>query len=174
VNEPKIDGVSLHEHLEALARAERQAIDMRFELEKELVRQEFDKIEQATKLQAVEYERRLDVLNHAHAEAQRVLATYVPREAYESYVHEQSRAEELRVKEEEAKAELLRQSVGQTQKELTATSDRLQRDITKISERVSGLEAGDSVGARANTFIIGAAALGITIVVILINIITSH
>lgn len=37
----------------------------------------------ALELQAKEYERRLQDLNHAHAEAQRVLGIYLPRELYE-------------------------------------------------------------------------------------------
>ena len=39
--------------------------------------------DRALDLQATEYERRLDVLNHSHAEAKRVLDTYVTREIYE-------------------------------------------------------------------------------------------
>jgi hypothetical protein len=42
-----------------------------------------DEREKALSIQALEYERRLDVLNHAHAEAQRVLNTYLPREIYD-------------------------------------------------------------------------------------------
>ncbi len=37
----------------------------------------------ALSLQAKEYERRLDALNHAHAEARSILTTYLPREVYE-------------------------------------------------------------------------------------------
>lgn len=44
--------------------------------------------DKALKVQASEYERRLDDLNHAHAEAQRVLNTYLPRE-----IHEKSQTE---------------------------------------------------------------------------------
>lgn len=40
-------------------------------------------VAKALELQAKEYERRLEDLNHSHAEAQRVLATYLPREVYE-------------------------------------------------------------------------------------------
>lgn len=39
--------------------------------------------EEAKRLQADEYERRLDILNHAHEEARSVLGTYIPREIYE-------------------------------------------------------------------------------------------
>lgn len=40
-------------------------------------------VTKAREIQAKEYERRLEVLNHAHAEAQRILGTYIPRELYE-------------------------------------------------------------------------------------------
>lgn len=39
--------------------------------------------EEQLRKQATEYERRLSDLNHAHAEAQRVLNTYLPRESYD-------------------------------------------------------------------------------------------
>lgn len=42
-----------------------------------------DEREKALIKQASEYERRLEILNHAHQEAQRVLNTYLPREIYE-------------------------------------------------------------------------------------------
>ena len=46
--------------------------------------------DKALALQAREYERRLDELNHSHDEARRVLGTYVTRDVYE-HAHEQSR-----------------------------------------------------------------------------------
>lgn len=67
-------------------------IDLRIELARlderlKAVIDENDRAHAATKyaleLQAHEYERRLMDLNHAHAEAQRVLSTYLPRETAE-------------------------------------------------------------------------------------------
>lgn len=50
-------------------------------------REKFDEYKKvaakALDLQAAEYERRLDVLNHAHEEARSVLGTYLTRELYE-------------------------------------------------------------------------------------------
>ena len=46
--------------------------------------------DKALDLQAREYERRLDALNHSHEEARQVLGTYIPREVYE-HNHEQLR-----------------------------------------------------------------------------------
>lgn len=56
--------------------------DLRAE-DRRWVEREFRALEKALDLQAREYERRLELLNHAHAEAQRILATYLPRELYE-------------------------------------------------------------------------------------------
>ena len=39
--------------------------------------------EEALRIQAAEYERRLDDLNHAHALARQTLATYLPREIFD-------------------------------------------------------------------------------------------
>lgn len=63
---------------------------------------------EALRLQASEYERRLDVLNHAHEEARQVLNTYVPREAFESYVKETAmNLERVRDELAKTKSELL-------------------------------------------------------------------
>jgi hypothetical protein len=42
--------------------------------------------EDALRLQAAEYERRLKALNHAHEQAREALATYVPREMYDEFM----------------------------------------------------------------------------------------
>jgi len=41
--------------------------------------------ERALRLQAAEYERRLDVLNHAHSEAREVQATFLTAEKFEDF-----------------------------------------------------------------------------------------
>lgn len=50
-------------------------------------------VDKARSLQAAEYERRLEALNHAHAEAQRVLHTYVTKSVYDKDIE---RLNELR------------------------------------------------------------------------------
>jgi uncharacterized coiled-coil protein SlyX len=45
--------------------------------------------------QAAEYERRLDELNHAHAEAVRVQNTYVTADKYEDYIEQSARARDI-------------------------------------------------------------------------------
>lgn len=47
----------------------------------------------ALQLQATEYERRLDVLNHAHAEAQRILHTYVSQSVYDKDIERLTKLE---------------------------------------------------------------------------------
>ncbi len=58
---------------------------------KELMYQRLDAMDAALKLQATEYERRLELLNHAHQRAIDVLATYLPREKFESFEQEYTR-----------------------------------------------------------------------------------
>ena len=50
--------------------------------------------DQALQVQAREYERRLEALNHAHQEAQRVLNTYLPRETWEAWLKEEQKRRE--------------------------------------------------------------------------------
>lgn len=50
--------------------------------------------DKALSLQATEYERRLDELNHAHAEAKEKESEYVTREKYEDYVRQADIARE--------------------------------------------------------------------------------
>ena len=67
------ESVSLKEHFEAQLRCLKELLDVQSEA-----------IGNALGLQRDEYARRLGELNHAHEEARRILATYLPREAYES------------------------------------------------------------------------------------------
>ncbi len=57
---------------------------------REFIEQRLDKMDNALKLQALEYERRLDVLNHAHAEAKDVIRTYATREMLDTFIIEHS------------------------------------------------------------------------------------
>lgn len=66
--------ISLKEHLE-----------FRLNAQQELFNQKLICTEQALRLQAVEYERRLNVLNHAHEEAVRVQHTYVTQDKFETW-----------------------------------------------------------------------------------------
>ena len=62
-----------------------------------LLDQRLDMTEEARKIQAVEYERRLTVLNHAHEAAVEAQAKTVPREMWEAFVkeHELFKAETI-------------------------------------------------------------------------------
>ena len=87
------DDVPLREYIEAIiAENNRRRDDLREEDHRRIndavaaVREHFNaavrKLEDARDLQAGEYERRLEALNHTHAEARRVLNTYVPMTSY--------------------------------------------------------------------------------------------
>jgi len=62
--------------------------------------------ETALQLQATEYERRLEVLNHAHDEAVRVQNTYVPRDLFDERLMDLSkqRDEDMKWRDEVNKA----------------------------------------------------------------------
>lgn len=72
----------------------------------------------AVQLQAAEYERRLDLLNHAHAEALRVQVTYLTKDKFEDWqkmVNEELARREARINTLEqfkAKAALLGGVIG--------------------------------------------------------------
>lgn len=67
----------------AAIEAERRLRDALRKEDRRWLERELKDLAKALELQAKEYERRLDDLNHSHSEAQRVLATYLPRELYE-------------------------------------------------------------------------------------------
>ena len=62
---------------------------------RELIVQQDKSVEKALELQAREYERRLDDLNHAHKQAVETQATFVSREVYDAYVASQLAAADL-------------------------------------------------------------------------------
>jgi len=62
--------------------------------ERELREQSVAAIDKALILQATEYERRLNTLNHAHEQAVEAQARTVPREMFEQYVKEAREREE--------------------------------------------------------------------------------
>jgi len=55
-------------------------------------------VEKALALQAQEYERRLDALNHAHQQAIEAQAMTVPRETFEAYIKEAKTALDVALK----------------------------------------------------------------------------
>jgi len=74
------DAVSLREHLEQLIRAEREV--------RETVA---DKLSESLRLQATETLRRLDELNHAHAQAVENWRTSLPRELFDQWKDEHAK-----------------------------------------------------------------------------------
>lgn len=94
----------------------------------------------ALKLQAVEYERRLDDLNHAHAEAQRILYTYATRESVDQRFQE-------------------RDKMFQAYKDATDKALTLRE----------GTDTGKALSKTALLSTIGAVATGLGIIVVLAN-----
>jgi hypothetical protein len=72
----------------ALREQEYKALREALESVKDLFRAESTSDRRALELQAGEYERRLDTLNHAHQEAVEAQARTVPREVFDQYVKE--------------------------------------------------------------------------------------
>lgn len=61
----------------------KEFIMTQIEAQSELTRQQFEFIDKATRLQAVEYERRLESLNGEANRIREILASCVPRETYD-------------------------------------------------------------------------------------------
>lgn len=81
----------------ALREQEFRALREALEAIKETFRAQVLSDTKALEKQAVEYERRLDTLNHAHEAAVEAQAATVPREMFDAYIKEQALAVDLRV-----------------------------------------------------------------------------
>lgn len=87
-----------------------------------------------------EYERRLDSLNHAHAEAQRVLGTYLPRETWEQWLKEEQKRREL-----------------------------IDADVSSLREQASNAAAKLAGSAAANRLNLAVATLVLGVIVLIAN-----
>lgn len=83
----------IRELIEQAIKAERCLRDRLRTVDRERFEEYKNTAAHALKLQAVEYERRLDVLNHAHAESQRVLHTYVSQSVYDKDIERLTKLE---------------------------------------------------------------------------------
>ena len=66
----------------------REYLDQRFSYERAITDQRFELAEKALTMQAREYERRLEELNHAHTQAVSERLRVLPREIFEQFKHE--------------------------------------------------------------------------------------
>lgn len=66
----------------------REYLELRLDYERSLVAQKAELVEQARTIQAREYERRLDILNHAHEAAVQEQARVLPREIFDVFKRE--------------------------------------------------------------------------------------
>ena len=98
----------------------------------------------AQKLQAKEYARRLDELNHAHEQAREVLGTYLPRETWEAWIKDE----------------------GQRREKLDDEIQELRRDISNSKSVASAAAANTNRNIAVAVVIIG-------IISFLANLVTS-
>ncbi len=92
----------------------------------------------ALSLQAGEYGRRLDDLNHAHEHAVEQQATFMPRELFEAYVKESSRAREVLA------SALATETAG-----LSTRIGALAQRVSNIEGRIAVYAAGAAILASA-------------------------
>ncbi len=145
--------------------------------------------ERALGLQAGEYERRLDVLNHAHEEAREVAARTVTRKEFDDYVSATALARNEAVKTEADKRELALLRVDEKFDEYVKRYEQRQREVDQAltiqstaaeSAKQFATDAANKAqlavtdaAAKANLRI---ASVGIvlTIVIIVINVLTGN
>lgn len=84
-NKIEDEGITLREYLELKITHEREL--------REATLREHDT---ALKLQAAEYERRLDILNHEHERTVAILSTTVSRERFDQYISDELKTDKLR------------------------------------------------------------------------------
>ena len=78
--------MSDREYINLLVAHEKELRSLYVSHERELREQYAEALETALRLQATEYERRLDGLNNEYARAKDVQHTYLPREVYEDFI----------------------------------------------------------------------------------------
>jgi hypothetical protein len=108
---------------------------------KELHEERFGLIGEALRLQAAEYERRLEVLNGDRAEAIRVQGSFLTVDKFETWADQKRLAEQLAAKEVQGRLDLL--SV----------------DITNLKDQLGRREAQGSGAKSAYGYIVGAVGL---------------
>lgn len=144
-----------------MARLSLRLLDERINTERRLREQSHRTTARALRLQATEYERRLESLNHAHQQTIETAARTVPREMFEQYVRENTSRVELALAAINARHE----ATDSAQTERTNSALGVHRtDIEALNNRVdemmtwrSGIE-GRLIGISV--------AVGITVIVI--------
>jgi chromosome segregation ATPase len=105
---------------------------------------------EALRLQADEYERRLDVLNHAHEEAREVASRTVSRKEFEDYVKATGTAREQAVKTEADKRELALLRVDEKFQDYVKRYEQRQREVDQaLTIQKTASEAAKQFAADA-------------------------
>ncbi len=125
--------------------------------------------EKALRLQAEEYERRLDVLNHAHEEAREVAAKTVNRKEFEDYVKATQMARDEAVRTEADKRELALQRVDEKFDDYVKRYEVRQREVdqaltTQKASAEAARQFAQEAVQKANRNI---AALGVVLAVVI-------
>jgi hypothetical protein len=128
---------------------------------------------QALELQAAEYERRLDVLNHAHEEAREVAKTTVTQERFDQYVVTEAEKREFALTRVDEKFEdyIKRYEQRQREVDLLLSAQQGASEEAKRSAEEQGRKSRELIDEQArkqsrNLVIVG---LVITVIVALAN-----
>ena len=118
--------IPMREHLEGLIKQERT------------LREQGDTaVSKALELQALEVERRMGILNHAHEKAIEVQETYVPREVYDNRIKEDDKARESASSEARSTAAGLALKVDEAK---SSTTVALNAALASLNTRLEPLE----------------------------------
>lgn len=109
----------------------------------------------ALRLQAAEYERRLDVLNHAHEEARAVQAVTVTRERFDDYTRTEQEKRELALQRVDEKFQDYVKRYEQRQREvdlLLSAQEGAAREAKEAAEKQGrmAVAAAEEAGRRSN------------------------
>jgi len=137
---------------------------------KDLIFEKLDGRDDALKLQAKEYERRLEDLNHAHGLAQERNAEYVTKEKFEYFQTEFRQYKETNDKAVEAKAKSAADAVDQKATALKREFDEYKRTQENATNLITGgrqqmgkIKSGSLAIVGAVASLMWAASLGVQI-----------
>lgn len=119
----------------------------------------------AVGLQAVEYERRLEILNHENARVTDVLAHSVAQDRFDDYVRtERARSDEF-MKTAQATLETALERVNERHDEFVRRYDTRQKEVDAILWGQSAVQAEESKHSSRTLSIVSVALAAIVIVV---------
>lgn len=115
------------------------------------------------KMQAVEYERRLAELNHAHEIAKEAAAATVPREVYDRYVKEHEVSKQAQLAALDARIDALNEA------DIARRTDEKNREIREARDRINAEQRVSRQQWQIGIFVL-VASLVINLVLRLLNV----